>query len=118
VKIGVLSDTHIPHREKIAGKTIKLFTDVNLILHAGDLVNRAVIKELKIIAKVEVVKGNMDESDSLCPIKKVLNVGKVKIGLTGGYGPPFGIREKIIKELDELDIIVYGHFHKPYNKIE
>ena len=119
MKIGVLSDTHIPHRgKKIPGKIIKLFTDVDLILHAGDLVNRTVIEELEILAKVEVVKGNMDEPNSPYPIKKVLNVEKVKIGLIHGYVSPFGIRERIRKEFDELDIIVYGHSHKPYNKIE
>ena len=119
MKIGVLSDTHIPHRaKKIPGKIIELFSDVDLILHAGDLVDRTVIEELEIIAKVEAVKGNMDEASSPYPIKKVLNVEKVKIGLIHGYGSPFGIRDRIRKEFDELDIIVYGHSHKPYNKIE
>lgn len=119
MKVGVLSDTHIPLRaKKIPGKIIELFSDVDLILHAGDIVDRTVIEELESIAKVEVVKGNMDESDNPYPIKKVLNVGEIKIGLIHGYGPPFGIRGRIRKEFDELDVIVYGHSHKPYNRIE
>jgi hypothetical protein len=119
MKIGILSDTHIPYRaKKIPRKIFKLFSDVDLILHAGDIVDRTIIKELEIISKVEVVKGNMDEADNPFPVKKVLNVEEVKIGLIHGNGTPFGIRDRIRAEFDELDIIVYGHSHKPYNKIE
>ncbi len=119
MKIGVLSDTHIPQMaKKISEKVIELFSDVDLILHAGDIVDKTVIEELESIAKVEVVKGNMDEPDNPYPLKKVLNVEEVKIGLIHGYGSPFGLRDRIRKEFYELDVIVYGHSHKSYNKIE
>ena len=119
MKVGVISDTHIPNRaKKIPGKIIELFSDAALILHAGDIVDNSVIEELETIAKVEVVKGNMDEPDIPFPVKKVLNVEAIRIGLIHGFGSPFGIRNRIRKEFDEIDIIVYGHSHKPYNKTE
>ena len=119
MKVGVISDTHIPNRAKeIPGKIIELFSDAALILHAGDIVDKSVIEELETIAKVEVVKGNMDEPDIPFPVKKVLNVEAIRIGLIHGFGSPFGIRNRIRKEFDEIDIIVYGHSHKPYNKTE
>ena len=119
MKVGVISDTHIPNRaKKIPGKIIELFSDAALILHAGDIVDKSVIEELETIAKVEVVKGNMDEPDIPFPVKKVLNVEAIRIGLIHGFGSPFGIRNRIRKEFDEIDIIVYGHSHKPYNKTE
>ncbi len=77
---GAIRYSYSAQGKKIPGKIIELFTDVDLILHAGDLINRTVIEQLEIIAKVEVVKGNMDESDNPCSIKKVLNVENVKIG--------------------------------------
>ena len=119
MKVGVISDTHIPNRAKeIPEKVIELFSDAALILHAGDIVDKSVIEKLETIAKVEVVKGNMDKPDVPFPVKKVLNVEAIKIGLIHGFGPPFGIRNRIRKEFDEIDIIVYGHSHKPYNKTE
>ena len=119
MKVGVISDTHIPNRaKKIPGKIIELFSDAALILHAGDIVDKSVIEELETIAKVEVVKGNMDKPDVPFPVKKVLNVEALRIGLIHGFGSPFGIRNRIRKEFDEIDIIVYGHSHKPYNKTE
>ena len=119
MKVGVISDTHIPNRAKeIPEKVIELFSDAALILHAGDIVDKSVIEELETIAKVEVVKGNMDEPDIPFPVKKVLNVEAIRIGLIHGFGSPFGIRNRIRKEFDEIDIIVYGHSHKPYNKTE
>jgi len=119
MKVGVISDTHIPNRaKKIPGKIIELFSDAALILHAGDIVDNSVIEELETIAKVEVVKGNMDKPDVPFPVKKVLNVEALRIGLIHGFGSPFGIRNRIRKEFDEIDIIVYGHSHKPYNKTE
>ncbi len=119
MKVGVISDTHIPNRAKeIPEKVIELFSDAALILHAGDIVDKSVIEKLETIAKVEVVKGNMDEPDIPFPVKKVLNVEAIRIGLIHGFGSPFGIRNRIRKEFDEIDIIVYGHSHKPYNKTE
>ena len=119
MKVGVISDTHIPNRAKeIPEKVIELFSDAALILHAGDIVDKSVIEKLETIAKVEVVKGNMDKPDVPFPVKKVLNVEAIRIGLIHGFGSPFGIRNRIRKEFDEIDIIVYGHSHKPYNKTE
>lgn len=119
MKIGVISDTHIPHRaKKIPKKITQLFSNVDLIIHAGDLVDISILDELEIIAKVEVVKGNMDGADNPYPIKKILSIEELKIGLIHGYGSPFGLRDRIRKEFDELDIIIYGHSHKPYNKTE
>lgn len=120
MKIGVISDTHIPYNAKEISENIsKLFSDVDLILHAGDLVDTAIIEDLELIAKVEAVKGNMDNEDNPYPIKIILKIEELKLGLIHGYGPSSGLRDRIRKDFgEEIDIIVYGHSHKPYNKIE
>jgi uncharacterized protein len=61
MRIGVLSDTHIPLRARILPPVLfELFAGVNLILHAGDLIDEQVIKDLSAIAPVEAVAGNLD----------------------------------------------------------
>ncbi len=52
------------------------------------------------------------------PDKKALNGWKGKYRLIHGYGSLFGIRERIRREFDELDIIVYLYSRKPHNIIE
>lgn len=119
MRIGVISDTHIPRQAKEIPKAVfEHFKGVELILHAGDLTNLNVIDELRqITPNVEAVIGNMDpaENQGVLPVKKMINVGTLKIGLIHGWGPPWGIRNRIWNELknEAPDIIIFGHTHQP-----
>lgn len=122
-KIGVISDTHIPTRApSLPKKIFEYFKDIDLILHAGDLEKLEVLDDLKKINKnVIAVYGNMDPSDvaSKLPSKSIIKINNFKIGLTHGYGPPEGIRQRILEEFNEkLDCVVFGHTHNPFNEIE
>jgi putative phosphoesterase len=56
VKIGVISDTHGLLRPEV----VKALKGVDQILHLGDVGKAAVLQELKKIAPVTAVRGNMD----------------------------------------------------------
>jgi putative phosphoesterase len=117
MKIGVLSDTHIPAIVKALPPVIfDIFKGVDLILHAGDIVELSVLDELRAIAPVEAVAGNMDDSrvGLTLPAKKVLSVGQYTLGLIHGKYRIDVQREMIRKEFDKVDVIVYGHSHAPY----
>ena len=61
MRIGVLSDTHIPTRARcLPPEIFTVFKNVELILHAGDLVDPLVLSELETLAPVQAVAGNMD----------------------------------------------------------
>lgn len=119
MRIGVIADTHIPRQAKeIPQAVFNYFKGVELILHAGDLTNLSVLDELRqITPNVEAVIGNMDpsENQSVLPVKKTINAGGLKIGLTHGWGPPWGIRNRIWNEFkDEApNVIIFGHTHQP-----
>ncbi|MEK6698468.1 MAG: metallophosphoesterase family protein, partial [Nitrospirota bacterium] len=84
MKVGVLSDTHIPVTVKSLPPAIfDIFKDVDLILHAGDVVELSVLDELRAIAPVEAVAGNMDplETQQALPAKKIIQIGKYRVGL-------------------------------------
>ena len=122
MKIGIISDTHIPvSASAIPGKVIEYFSGTDLILHAGDFIDLAVLEELKRISSVEAVHGNMDspEVKQILPRKKTIQVGSFKIGLIHGSGSPSGLMERIVKEFGEerLDAIVFGHSHSPHKQI-
>jgi putative phosphoesterase len=116
IKIGVISDTHIPvSASSLPAKIKEIFSDVKMILHAGDILKQEIVDELSLIAKTIAVSGNMDylETRSRFPFKQIVEVGKFRIGLIHGWGPSFGIEERIKREFDNVDCIVFGHTHRP-----
>ena len=61
MKIGVLSDTHIKAPDKVLNHILDdIFKDVNMILHAGDIVTSGVLDRLE-ERNVLAVCGNMDD---------------------------------------------------------
>ena len=120
MKIGVISDTHIPvSAKKLPKKVYDYFKDCDLIIHAGDLVEKSVIEELEKLAETKAVHGNMDSVDlkKSLPGKIVLDVAGKKIGVTHGSGPPFRVLQRASKAFKEkVDIIIFGHSHSPINE--
>src|SRR2546421_12861040 len=80
-KIGVISDTHIPHFKKLPGAIWEHFDGVELIIHAGDLSVLSVIAELESIAPVVAVRGNVEQEEVMLPIKREIVVGHCRIGV-------------------------------------
>jgi hypothetical protein len=117
MKIGVLSDTHVPAIVNTLPPVLfDIFQGVDLILHAGDITSMSVLDELRAIAPVEAVAGNMDDAEvhARLPRKKLLTLGGFTIGLIHGKYKIDVQREMIRKEFGAVDLIVYGHSHTPY----
>lgn len=121
MRIGVISDTHIPNAApQLPRQIYDAFKDVDLILHAGDLVEIWVVDELNKLAETQAVCGNMDEPEvrEVLPTKKLIKAGKFTIGITHGYGSPFNLISKVKKEFSQkVDAIVFGHSHSPVNEV-
>ena len=122
IRIGVISDTHIPDGGMhIPGKVLNAFKQVDLIIHAGDIVSLGVIDELKsVCAKVVVVVGNMDQEEvkKKYPLKQVLEILGHRVGLVHGAGFALNLLQ-LLKDtfrLDNCDLIIFGHSHKPMNE--
>ena len=65
MRIGLISDTHIPYdAEALPPKVKELFRGVDLILHAGDIYFSSVLDELEEIAPVLAARGD-DDSPSI-----------------------------------------------------
>ena len=122
MQIGVISDTHIPIRAKeIPSKVLKSLKEMDMILHAGDLVELNVLNALRSICQnVKAVWGNMDTRDvrKNLPEKEILNVGKYRIGLIHGNGPPASLVDLVngIFKNENVSVIVFGHSHSPLNE--
>lgn len=120
MKIGVISDTHIPAAASgIPPRILASFKDCDLIIHAGDIVEKQVIRELEKIAETRVVRGNMDSTElkRILPEKIVFNVCGKSIGVTHGSGHPAKVVRTVARMFRKKpDIIIFGHTHTPFNE--
>lgn len=121
MKIGVISDTHIPVFSKEVPRMVReAFAGCDIIVHAGDSVERAVLDVLSGIAETKAVKGNMDSIDlkKNLPESIVFELGGKRIGVTHGKGAGSGVLDSVRNILKEkLDIVIFGHSHTPCNRV-
>lgn len=118
--IGVISDTHIPERaSKIPEKVFNVFKDVDMILHAGDLVSFDVLDKLQKIAPTKCTQGNIDRAYGVkIPKSVTLEVDGIKIGLNHGEVYPRGdtLQLKYIAMEIGVEVLITGHTHWPFIK--
>ena len=131
MRIGLLSDTH---GSKIASgippQVKKVFRDVHLILHAGDIYNVCVLDELESITQVLAASGDDDYgavlADKRVKEKHSLTIEGVRLSLSHEIGSPESLRhrtwnlghlssEQYTKEWcgSVTDIFIFGHMHQP-----
>ena len=61
MRIGLIADTHMPGSiESLWPHALALFSDTDMILHAGDLHTLEIVDELDRIAPTYVARGNGD----------------------------------------------------------
>ncbi len=118
MKIGVLSDTHL-HDFKTCSELADMllngpFSRVDAILHAGDIVWPDFGLCFAPIPWYGVC-GNMDTPASSLPVRRIVTLNSVRIGMIHGWGAPAGIERRVLGEFstDKIDVLVFGHSHFP-----
>jgi uncharacterized protein len=118
MRIGLVSDTHGLFEPRLA----RLFAGCDLILHAGDVVDAAILGELGRLAPVRAVRGNNDFGPELEALPEVATVplGEVaavlvhQLGAPGRLDPP--VRRAVAR--GAARVVVYGHSHRPSAVVE
>ena len=122
MKIGVVSDTHIPTQApRLPEEVMQAFQYVDIILHAGDFISYKVYEGLQHLARVEAVAGNMDhpEITRVLPSQKEIEIDGLTIGLIHGWGGPWDLSQRVRARFrHDVDCIVFGHSHSSYNRRE
>jgi len=109
MKIGVISDTHGLLRPEV----IEALKGCERILHAGDIGDADILRQLRNIAPTFVVRGNVDRRgpESNLPLTQVVDVG--------------GLNLYMLHEINKLDLnpaaagfaaVIYGHSHSPVSE--
>jgi len=102
--VGVISDTH----GLVRPEAIAVLASCDAIVHAGDIGKPEVLDELRTIAPLTAIRGNVDRWASDLPDTAVVEIG--------------GRRLYLIHDLNELEVdpitagydaVISGHSHKP-----
>lgn len=104
--IGVISDTH----GLLRPEAVAALKDSNLIVHAGDIGNPEILKELGKIANVVAVRGNADRGPwaTVLPIAETVRLAEIDL--------------YVLHDVGELDLdpraagfhaVISGHSHQP-----
>lgn len=135
MKIGLISDTHVPsYGKEPPAQVIAAFQGVDLILHAGDLYTQDVITWLERIAPVEATtsgRASMAEAAPRVSPPRVVEAGGYTIGLIhqlvmtpmredpypGSIARNFPQGMSIPDELKDIfgkpvDVVVFGYTHE------
>lgn len=109
--LGVISDTH----GLLRPEAVETLRGVAHILHAGDVGAPEVLDELRKIAPVTAVRGNVDTAAwaRRIPLNEVVEIEGVSIYML-----------HILSDLDlkpeaaGFSVVVYGHSHQPASEVK
>ena len=102
MKLAILSDTHGLLRPQVA----EYLSDVDGILHAGDINRPEIVEKLKAYAPLWVVRGNNDkEWAEEIPHDLTVTLEGVTFYMVHN-------KKEVPADLSGLDVVVFGHSHK------
>ncbi|MDP6125058.1 MAG: metallophosphoesterase family protein [Candidatus Latescibacteria bacterium] len=112
MRIGVVSDTHAwPHRG-----LFEWLSEVEHIIHAGDVGDDRVLTYLESLAPVTAVRGNVDRTGkpSYLPEVARVNLSGLRLMVTHAISSrPAAQGELVRKIAADIDVLVFGHSHRP-----
>ncbi len=120
MKIGVISDTHLKAPSKLLEMTFEqYFRDMDMIVHAGDICSLDVLDVFR-SKTVYAVSGNRDHRNvkEKLPTELIIEANGYRIGLTHGWGSPFGIHKRVRRRFKDVNCIIFGHSHRPCERVE
>ena len=117
--LAILSDTHLPRGRRVLPAACRERLDAaDLILHAGDLMELDVLRDLERHGEVVAVCGNVDgpELRRLLPPIREVEVGGATIAMVHDGGPRIGRLERLRRRFPDADAVVFGHSHLPLHE--
>ena len=106
--VGIISDTH----GKLNPKAYEGLVDCDAIIHAGDIGDPAVLRELKTIGPVYAVLGNNDFDEYGKLVNQFARPVIEGVSFLVSHYPQ-AVRQS--PEAEEVyDVCIHGHTHDPY----
>jgi putative phosphoesterase len=121
--IAVISDTHLPRgARRIPDACVDRMRESDLVIHAGDIATRDVLKQLEQAAEAPVaaVHGNVDSPDlrQILPEARTIEADGARIAVVHDAGPATGRLTRMRKRFPDADAVVFGHSHIPLHETD
>jgi uncharacterized protein len=120
MKIGIVSDTHMPRfgdRLPAALRHGLREAGVELIVHLGDFTGAEIPALFEELGRLEAVAGNNDPPELVARFgrRKILSVAGTRVGLVhgDGHGGTTLSRSVAAFAREPVDVVCFGHSHQP-----
>ncbi|MDQ3146649.1 MAG: metallophosphatase family protein [Actinomycetota bacterium] len=101
---------------RLTAATLDELATADVILHAGDVVDGALLEQLAEIAPVHAVLGNNDhELAGTLPEVLRLDLAGVRVGMVHDSGARAGREARMRRRFPDADLVVFGHSHIPWD---
>ncbi len=111
----IIADTHIPRRARALPEgLLPHLGRADHLLHAGDLMDPALLEELAAYAPVRAVRGNLDPPDLDLPESLEFELGGVRVAMIHDSGRKQGRQTRLRRRFPDARIVVFGHSHIPF----
>lgn len=114
-----MSDTHLPKRAKVLpAPLLAELPRADVVLHAGDWVDTATLDLLeRLSGRLVGVYGNNDGPQLRARLPEVAyaELGGLRWGVVHETGPAQGREARCAARYPDLDVLVFGHSHIPWD---
>ncbi len=121
MRLLLLSDTHLPKRAKaLPPQLLDDLPRADVVVHAGDWVDTATLDLLEARAQRLIgVYGNNDGPELRARLPEVAyaELDGVRLGVVHETGPAQGRERRCAERFPELDVLVFGHSHIPWDSL-
>ncbi|MEJ8672379.1 metallophosphoesterase [Streptomyces sp. MS1.AVA.1] len=119
MRLLLMSDTHLPKRAKALPEPLLAeLPRADVVFHAGDWVDSATLDLLESrSARLIGVHGNDDGPDLRARLPEVayVDLGGLRFGVVHETGPAQGREARCAARFPDLDVLVFGHSHIPWD---
>jgi uncharacterized protein len=118
-RLLIMADTHVPKRARdLPPELWRELDNADVVLHAGDWVDERLLDACEARARRLVgVCGNNDHGPLRERLPEVarLEVEGIRFGVIHETGPAKGRERRCSAQFADLDILVFGHSHIPWD---
>ncbi|GHE48353.1 phosphoesterase [Streptomyces cellulosae] len=119
VRLLLMSDTHLPKRaKKLPEQLLEEIPRADVVVHAGDWVDTDALDLLESRSRrLLAVYGNNDGPALRTRLPEVARaeLGGLRFGVIHETGPAQGREKRCAERFPDLDVLVFGHSHIPWD---
>ena len=110
-----MADTHLTPGtlDRMPSEVWAMAAAADVVLHAGDVLDQAVLDALATHAPVHAVQGNNDEGRLALPEAVTLDLADTAVAMVHDSGPTAGRHRRMARLFPDADVVVFGHSHAP-----